>query len=101
MKRFLILCVVACLAIPSFAADDDDKDPNKAEDRIKAAGTVLDEIESAPDQGIPEEVSRISPMRGCSAHHAERRIHRWSPFWTRRGQLPYPEGLECSRIFHH
>src|SRR5258707_12756173 len=54
MKRLLILCVIACLAIPSFAADDDDQ--NKAEDRIKAAGTVLDEIESAPDQGIPEEV---------------------------------------------
>ncbi len=55
MKRLLILCVVACLAIPTFAADDD-KDSTKAEDRIKAAGTVLDEIESAPDQGIPEEV---------------------------------------------
>jgi lipid-binding SYLF domain-containing protein len=56
MKRLLILCVIACLAIPSFAADDDDKDVSKAEDRIKAAGTVLEEIESAPDQGIPEEV---------------------------------------------
>src|SRR5712672_237555 len=54
MKRLLILCVVICLAIPAFAADDEAK--NKAEDRIKAAGTVLDEIESAPDQGIPEEV---------------------------------------------
>ena len=31
-------------------------DKNKAEDRIKAASTVLEEIESAPDQGIPEEV---------------------------------------------
>jgi lipid-binding SYLF domain-containing protein len=56
MKRLLILCVIACLAIPSFAADDDDKDVSKAEDRVKAAGTVLEEIESAPDQGIPEEV---------------------------------------------
>ncbi|HMJ23670.1 MAG TPA: lipid-binding SYLF domain-containing protein [Terriglobales bacterium] len=54
MKRVLILCVVACLAIPTFAADDEDQ--NKAEDRIKAASTVLDEIEGAPDQGIPEEV---------------------------------------------
>ena len=43
MKRVLILCVVACLAIPTFAADDEDQ--NKAEDRIKAASTVLDEIE--------------------------------------------------------
>src|SRR5258708_1188771 len=54
MKRLLILCLVACFASPAFAADDEDK--NKAEDRVKAAGTVLEEIESAPDQGIPEEV---------------------------------------------
>jgi lipid-binding SYLF domain-containing protein len=46
--------VIACLAIPALAAEDEDK--TKAEDRIKAAGTVLDEIEAAPDQGIPEEV---------------------------------------------
>jgi lipid-binding SYLF domain-containing protein len=61
MKRLLILCVVACLAIPALADDadkntDKDKDQTKAEDLIKAAGTVLEEIESAPDQGIPEEV---------------------------------------------
>src|SRR5882724_2824553 len=53
MKRLLILCVVTCLAIPAFAADDEVK--NKAEDRVKAASTVLEAIESAPDQGIPEE----------------------------------------------
>src|SRR5438445_12389577 len=55
MKRLLILCVVACLAIPTLAADEE-KDQNKAEDRVKTAGTVLEEIESAPDQRIPEEV---------------------------------------------
>jgi lipid-binding SYLF domain-containing protein len=54
MNRLLILCLVACFAIPIFAADDEDK--NKAEDRVKAASTVLEEIEAAPDQGIPEEV---------------------------------------------
>src|SRR5258708_18325178 len=54
MKRLLILCLVACFAIPTFAADEEDK--NKGEDRVKAASTVLEEIESAPDQGIPEEV---------------------------------------------
>jgi lipid-binding SYLF domain-containing protein len=36
------------------AAESDDE--NKAEDRIKAAAKVLDEIQSAPDQGVPEEV---------------------------------------------
>ena len=77
MKRLLILCVVACLAIPPFAADNE-KDDNKAEDRIKAASTVLEEIESAPDQGIPEEVlgSAEWPLVGSSdpgaAHHPSR-----------------------------
>jgi lipid-binding SYLF domain-containing protein len=40
----------------AFAADDNEKDNSKAADRVKAAGTVLDEIQSAPDTGIPEEV---------------------------------------------
>jgi len=60
MKRITVLCVVLCLVAGVFAADDNSsktaKDNSKATDRIQAAGTVLDEIESAPDQGIPEEV---------------------------------------------
>jgi lipid-binding SYLF domain-containing protein len=55
MKKLLLLCVVACLTVSTFAKDEDE-DQNKAEDRVKAASTVLEEIESAPDQGIPEEV---------------------------------------------
>ena len=53
MRRVLVLWVVICLAV---AACADDKDESKAEDRVKAAATVLDEIQSAPDQGIPEDV---------------------------------------------
>src|SRR5437899_4401742 len=53
MKRLLILCVVFCLAATAFAAEGKD---NKAEDRLKAAASVLDEIQAAPDQGIPEEI---------------------------------------------
>jgi SH3 domain-containing YSC84-like protein 1 len=54
MKRLLLLCVIACLASSAaFAADDDQ---NKAADRLKAAATVLDEIQAAPDTGIPESV---------------------------------------------
>jgi len=57
MKRLVILCVVACLATAAFAGDEEkDKKEGKAQDRLQAAATVLDEIESAPDQGIPEEV---------------------------------------------
>ena len=54
MKRFLAVCVLLCVATAALAAESDDE--NKAEDRVKAAATVLDEIQSAPDQGIPEEV---------------------------------------------
>src|SRR5215470_10797892 len=57
MKRLVILCVVACLAIAAFAGDEEkDKKEGKAQDRLQAAATVLDEIQAAPDQGIPEEV---------------------------------------------
>ncbi len=54
MKKLLLLCVIACLASTSvFGADDDE---NKAADRLKAAATVLDEIQAAPDTGIPQDV---------------------------------------------
>src|ERR1700704_4227460 len=55
MKRFLAVCVLLCVVTAAWAAESDD-DQNKAEDRIKAAANVLDEIQSAPDQGVPEEV---------------------------------------------
>lgn len=54
MKKILILCVV--VSMTALAAQAADEDTTKAEDRIKAAATVLDEIQSAPDQGMPEEV---------------------------------------------
>jgi len=54
MKRFLAVCVLLCVATAALADESDDE--NKAEDRLKAAARVLDEIQSAPDQGIPEEV---------------------------------------------
>ncbi len=54
MKRFLAVCVLLCVATATLATESDDE--NKAEDRIKAAANVLDEIQSAPDQGVPEEV---------------------------------------------
>jgi lipid-binding SYLF domain-containing protein len=55
MKRLLLLWVVTCLAAGALAADEKAND-SKAADRVQAAATVLDEIQSAPDQGIPQEV---------------------------------------------
>jgi lipid-binding SYLF domain-containing protein len=53
MKKFLVVCAVVSLAAVCWAADEKD---SKAEDRLKAAATVVDEIQSAPDTGIPEDV---------------------------------------------
>src|SRR5438105_5586334 len=52
MKRIVILCVIASMTIRALAAPAN----NKAVDRVQAAADVLNEIQGAPDQGIPEEV---------------------------------------------
>jgi SH3 domain-containing YSC84-like protein 1 len=57
MKRFLLLGMVIALAAMAVAADEKtDGKESKAKDRVQAAADVLNEIESAPDQGIPAEV---------------------------------------------
>ncbi len=53
MKKLLLLLVVLGLAASSFAADDDE---NKAAVRVKSASTILEEIQTAPDTGIPDQV---------------------------------------------
>lgn len=54
MRKLFVFCVL--LAVTAAAAFAADEDQSKAVDRVKSAATVLDEIQSAPDQGIPEEV---------------------------------------------
>ena len=57
MKRVLLLCAVVGLAAFAFAADESQTaKPSKAQDRVQAAADVLNEIQSAPDQGIPSDV---------------------------------------------
>jgi lipid-binding SYLF domain-containing protein len=53
MKTLLHLVLVMCLAAAAWSADEN---ASKARGRVTAAGTILQEIQSAPDQGIPEEV---------------------------------------------
>src|SRR5450759_504284 len=55
----LLVCFLACLQTTILSADEDTKAAEahtKASGRIEAAGTVLDEIQGAPDKGIPQEV---------------------------------------------
>jgi len=60
MKKSVLLNVIVCLSVlfpsvVSFGVDEPQK-PTKAADRAQAAADVLDEIQSAPDKGIPQEV---------------------------------------------
>jgi len=55
MKKFLMLTLFVSLCSFSFAADDEPKE-SKAADRAQAAADVLNEIQGAPDKGIPQEV---------------------------------------------
>src|ERR1700686_1778772 len=63
MRNFLVLSLLFCFLTSILSAAQDTKADTsapeahtKASGRIEAAGTVLDEIEAAPDQRIPEEV---------------------------------------------
>jgi len=53
MKKFLLLTLIVCLCSLSLAADEKE---SKAADRVEAAADVLNEIQAAPDAGIPQEV---------------------------------------------
>src|SRR5258708_28131257 len=55
----LLVCFLTCFQTTILSAEEETKaaEPNtKASGRVEAAGTVLDEIQGAPDQRIPEEV---------------------------------------------
>ena len=62
MRNLLAFLLLFCFLTPILSAtpaDDETKAPEpntKASGRIEAAGTVLDEIQGAPDQRIPEEI---------------------------------------------
>jgi lipid-binding SYLF domain-containing protein len=55
MKKLVLLTLVASLCSFALAADDQPKE-SKATDRLQAAADVLNEIQSAPDSGIPNEI---------------------------------------------
>src|SRR5271167_2926563 len=59
MRKSLVLLLLCCLMTPILSADEDTKAPEpntKASGRVEAAANVLDEIQAAPDKGIPQEV---------------------------------------------
>ncbi|MFY9559793.1 MAG: lipid-binding SYLF domain-containing protein [Terriglobales bacterium] len=53
MRKLLALALALCLLTTVLSASDED---TKAVKRVESAATVLDEIQSAPDKGMPEEV---------------------------------------------
>ncbi len=56
MKRFLLLWAMIAVAAGAVAADENTAKQSKAQDRVQAAADVLNDIQSAPDKGIPAEV---------------------------------------------
>lgn len=54
MKKLVWLTFAVLLC--SFAFGADEQKESKANDRVQAAGDVLNEIQSAPDSGIPQEI---------------------------------------------
>src|SRR5580658_3229883 len=54
MRKSLVLLLLLCFVTPILSADD--TADTKAAGRVEAAGAVLNEIQAAPDKGIPEEV---------------------------------------------
>lgn len=55
MRKLAVLALLVSLCGVSFAADEQSKD-SKAVDRVQASADVLNEIQAAPDKGIPEDV---------------------------------------------
>jgi len=55
MKKLLLLTLIVSMCSYVLAADDEPKE-SKATDRVQAASDVLNEIQSAPDSGIPNEI---------------------------------------------
>ena len=56
MRKLGIAILLVSLCSFAFAADDDKGKDSKAVDRVQSAADVLNEIEAAPDSGIPEEI---------------------------------------------
>jgi SH3 domain-containing YSC84-like protein 1 len=54
MRKSLVLLLLVYFLTPILTADD--ASDTKASGRVQAAGIVLDEIQAAPDKGIPQEV---------------------------------------------
>jgi lipid-binding SYLF domain-containing protein len=55
MKKLFLLTLIVSLGSFTFAGDDQPKE-SKAADRAQSAADVLNEIQSAPDSGIPSEI---------------------------------------------
>ncbi len=55
MKRPVLLTLVVCLCALACAGQDEEK-PSKAVERVQAAADVLNQIQSAPDSGIPQDI---------------------------------------------
>ena len=102
MKKLLVLVVVVVVvSLCSLALGADEKPKeSKATDRVQAAADVLNEIQAAPDSGIPKRSSDVLRVRGSGALDAEGWLHCGCKVRSRDCQLPDGEGMEHPGILH-
>jgi SH3 domain-containing YSC84-like protein 1 len=56
MKKLVVFAVFVSLCGLAYASDDQQQRDSKASERVQAAADVLNEIEGAPDSGIPQDL---------------------------------------------
>ena len=100
MKRLLLLWVVIAFAAAAVAADENTTaKQSKAKDRLQAAADVLNEIQSAPDQGIPAEVLGSAECVAVVPSMLKGDLSLEPATAADVASCRTPKGLECAGVF--
>src|SRR4029077_19475030 len=96
MKKLSVLFLLLALAGSCFAAEEDD---NPAADRVKAAAIVLEEIQAAPDTGIPDEVMGSADCVAVVPSMLKARFVFGAPYGRRVASCRTPKGWSSPAFF--
>ena len=99
MKKLVQLTLVVSLCSLMFAADEPAKE-SKATDRVQAAADVLNEIQSAPDSGIPQEILGRAECVAVVPSMLKGGFVVGGKVRAGPGELPDAEGLERPGFLH-
>jgi len=99
MKSLVLLTLFASLCTFALAADDQAKE-SKATDRVQAAADVLNQIQGAPDSGIPREILSKAECVAVVPSMLNGGFIVGAKYGRGLASLPHTEGLERACIFH-